>query len=487
VLGVLLWRWSCSHTKPLRAAWLLAAVPCALWWVIAWVRFSSPWPLTWASADDLGRSWLLPPEWSHRALLVELLRTHLVWSVTMGALAVIGLLTLRRAPALVWAGGAVGLGCTLLHGALGLSGGAQWWLYLGPLFGLVVLGAAGLSWLLSPPRNVALRVLGAIAAATALGSQWAGPWPIRDWHDLRDQHRAWQEVGAWLRADDGGVRRIGTTQPATLLWNLGVAQRLSGDRVVALAGPLCDGAGIERVSQREVISDRDMAERIAQMKADELVLTWPADEAVFDTLRAHPNITGEWTEVHRVDAGGSWHVAILRKTGDAPSPEEILPAPSFEAWDVIAAVNDSLNSAISSGVGWEAHGETAMLQGQRGLDITSEGHDGGVWTPAFEIPAGAVEAVEIRVQIKEEAPKRSTQFELAWTGDEKESGGEGAQLVERLVPVASSWRFHTYRFELAVHPRWHDFTTVRRLRLRPANWPFRATLESICFVPLPLD
>jgi hypothetical protein len=482
--GVVLWRWRRVGPGLISIHWwTIALIPPALWAIIAWVVFGLPWPETWESAAVTSRSWLVSGADDHWSFTGRVLGAHPVWATTLAVLAVIGLLALRRGTAVAWAGTPLAVGCLVIHGMPHLAGGQWWWLLLGPLLGLVALAATGLAWLADSGRPPLTRLLGVIAGAVALLSQWGGHWELKDWALMREHGLCWQEAGRWLRENTSGNERIATTQPASLLWHLGVTHELSAHRVVALQGPLSDGDPLVSVPEQGTVDDTDIAEQIHALEPDLLVLRWPEDDVILNCLRSWPTSLGRWGTVAEMESPRDWRLLILgRLEGEPRSPSA--PIDTDDA-DRVAQAHEILRAAVGSARGWEASEQTTVRAGEEGIEIVGEGRAGHTWTPPFAVPAHAVEAIEVTLQVKAESSQDSIPAQIWWEGEGVGNPGE-VHRERRVMPVESSWRFRTYRLRVGDNPLWRRFATIRRLRIDPAPTPFHATVKTLRLVAAPV-
>lgn len=484
-LGALLWRCGRRREWTLTPWWTLAWLAPLLWGVSAWVVFGRPWPATWASAWALSRSGILGPQNEYFAYLTrQFIATHPVWFWFLAALASVGILTLRHAPALAWAGGLLGAGCLAIHGGLHLAAGEWWWLYLGPLMGFTGLGILGLAWLLDRGRPFVTRALGIAAAVVVLGAQWRSEWPLEDWATLRGESLSWEEAAQWVRQHTTGRSRIATTQPATLMWHLGIAHREPMRWVEPLIGPL-----VKR-GPRAPSPEHQPLEILRALEADPegrplslLVLRAPQDAIWLNAIASDANTSRQWRQVHQVRGPGGRRLVILGRQGEDLAPAAFTPEPDPEA---VAAANAVLEDALREAAAWLPAQTTQVHSAGHRIALSDNSHDGFVWTPWISVPAGAVEAIEITMNVAAETELPATVLQLWWKGTDAD-GREISQYQHAELLVTSDWVLRPHRFELGSNPLWRQFHTVRRLRIDPAPFPFRATIAAVRLIPAEAD
>jgi hypothetical protein len=473
LMGALLWGWRRRRTR-LSGWWVLSVIPPLLWGLGVWVAFGKFWPLTWGSAVTMSQSGRLGPEAEYWVFLREsLLVGHGVWVATLVALAVVGLMAIRQATVTAWVFLLMGVGCLAIHGSFHLAAGQWWWLLLGPLAALLVLAATGLSWLLDPERPVLTRAIGMALALVAIGAQWSGGWSIRNWAQLREQSVAWEEAGTWLRSRTHRVSEIATTQPATLLWHLGIVHRLEVHEVHGLEGPLATGEPGE-----------DLLSRIKALEPDYLVLRSEDDEMIINTLLSDASVCQTWEHLHRVEGPGSWWIEIFARRSEETEP--LLPPSAGGESAQVEAVNALLSEALRAGQGWSGAESTQIAGGSEGLSVSDATVDGHLWSPPFSLSTESVEALELTLNVDVDTPLAQTRLRILWEGDGVDPEGNGFCAQEwRTLMVANGRQsgYATLRVPLDSNPLWRGFTTVNRLGLEPVPWPFEITLTSMRFVP----
>ncbi|MBN1477477.1 hypothetical protein JXA47_12045 [Candidatus Sumerlaeota bacterium] len=473
LVGAWLWAWRRRRTG-LIGWWVLGVIPPLLWGLGVWVAFGKFWPLTWASAVTMSQSGRFGPEAEYWVFLREALLTgHGVWIAALLALAVVGLLAIRQATVTAWAFCLMGLGCLAIHGSLHLAAGQWWWLLLGPFAALLLLAATGLGWLLEPDRPVMTRVIGIALALGAIGAQWSGQWSIRDWTQLREQSVAWDEAGSWLRHHIHRVSRIATTQPATVIWHLGIVHRLAVHDVHGLEGPLASGEPGE-----------DAMARIEALEPDYLMLRSDEDETIINALLSDAAICRRWEHLHRVEGPGSWRIEIFgRRSGDMEPP---LPPPAGGDPAQVEAVNTLMSESLRTGQGWSSAESTQITAGAEGLLMSDAGGGVSLWSPEFTLSTESVEALELTLNVDVDTPLKQIRLRILWEGDGMDPHGHGFRTQERRTLLVANGRpsgYVTLRVPLASNPLWRGFTTVSRLGLEPVPWPFEITLTSLRFVP----
>lgn len=292
--AVMLW-----HRRASLLATALVLTPAGLWALVSLAAFGSLWSEAWWVARPVGEPSALA------SLVRELVRGHPVWCGLLLALSAVGAATLRQAPALVWGGVAAGLASAGVTAALAVPLPTWWWHLLGPLLGLLTLAAGGLGWLLDPDRRALVRIPALGVALGVLGAQWAGTWGLAESLPRHEAARAWSGVGAWLRANVRGDSLVLSTQPATLMWHVGLPLRLTAQRVEGLSGVLAAD------SRR-----RDEAEVLRGRRGNYAVARLPEDAAVAAVLQElSPAV---WTPAHleHLESGGVIGVAARRGSGE---------------------------------------------------------------------------------------------------------------------------------------------------------------------------
>ncbi|NUP91072.1 MAG: hypothetical protein HUU25_14830, partial [Candidatus Sumerlaeia bacterium] len=130
-------------------------------------------------------------------------------------------------------------------------------------------------------------------------------WGLAESLPRHEAARAWSGVGAWLRANVRGDSLVLSTQPATLMWHVGLPLRLTAQRVEGLSGVLAAD------SRR-----RDEAEVLRGRRGNYAVARLPEDAAVAAVLQElSPAV---WTPAHleHLESGGVIGVAARRGSGE---------------------------------------------------------------------------------------------------------------------------------------------------------------------------
>jgi hypothetical protein len=475
-IGVLAWRRVRWRGERRSRWWALSLAIPGLWHIVAWVTFGSPWPETWRSAGPMSRSGFFGAANEYWTFLAGQVGAHPIWALFLGILALIGLLTLRHAGALAWAGAALGAGCLVIHGMRHLAGGAWWWLYLGPFLGLLALATPGLAWLLERDRPRLTRVLGVAAAVLVLFGQFRRDWLIRDWDALRAQNQDWQETAQWLRQNTEGPAVIATTQPATLIWHLGLAHRMAVRWIEALSGPLAKPGAYAPSPETDPLQQVETL----NPAPDLLVLRWRDDALLLDKIWKDQRLSRRWEFLHEIPDQG-WRIQIFRRREAQTAADASLEATRSAPADV-AEVNRELGAAMTMPWVWGPSPEAAIRQTDDGLEISDTTGDGYLWTPWFEVPSAAVEAIEVTLQVRTASPVEATTLQIWWKGTDAQ-GEEIPTYQHREMLVHSDWTLRTYRCEVGSDVGWQRFHTVRRLRIDPSPSPFRATLKSVRLIP----
>jgi hypothetical protein len=148
-------------------------------------------------------------------------------------------------------------------------------------------------------------------------------------------------------------------------------------------------------------------------------------------------------------------------------PYAFPPTPKVTTWDFDSGAGESWSPLM--GVS-----DFAVKDGK--MHFTTATTDPALNGPVVRLDAAEFEAIEIRMRTAGAEPGTRDTLQFFWSG-----GGNTSEAQSIATPVTHDGAWHTYRLDLANHPRWRG--AITRLRLDPSiRMGLAIAIERIAFV-----
>jgi arabinofuranosyltransferase len=469
--------WVARRRVPLPVA-LWTLVPTVPWALFSWWQFGTPLPSTLAAKQLQGSSGIFPGD-------ITKLMTHLLTGispalgVTLAVLATASLLRVHRWKPSVYLFALFALiaGALLWHWQIPAT--SYFW-YGVPFLVVAVWisgeGVAALHTLLGP-RSGMVIALALIAIVPWLASNQA-TWLQSTYEPKLTETTLYREAGRWIDAHAEPGASVAVTEIGQNGWHM-------RRRLVDLAGLISPEIG--EAAHR----DFNLTRWIWEEEPDFVLLRVPNDRIVQNALLGLPGFALAYETIETFGEPGGVRMVLRSRT--RPLAEA---AADFERERQarIAATGGSVSDEIAEAnarMNWTAGGVwsqlapssdlTVTLEEGEGLILEPRGEDPHLWLPWINVPACAVSAIRLTLDVEAPTRQRGMVLQIQWRGKDAEGIVLPYGMIESLVPINAGPV--EVVFTVAGHPRLSALERLQRLRITLRNRDAHVRLVRVELIP----